>query len=462
MPVATITLSRKDAGMAPPGSGLDLKHRIRRWHPLRPAMMRSLTVLDHADEETIARYQDRRLRLLVRLAAVRSPFYRAWFREAGLDPESIRTVADLPRLPLLDRSHLVTGAEQFLVYPDRLMWQAHSSGTSGAPITCFRTAGSSVFELSVLERQWGWFGLDRSPRRIILRGAFSAGPGEPPVKLLPGARQLLVWSFGLTPPTLPAVVEAIRGFRPDAIEGWPSAITVLASLLHDQGMTMPVRAVITSSEVTTAAQAELMRAVFRGPIIDHYGQAERVAMAGSCEAGGYHVFPDYGIVELLPVPGTRDSWEIVGTALHNWGFPLFRYRTGDHVRSASSGPCRCGRAYPALGRIEGRVSDCFTSADGRPLPMPSIVTTDLANVREAQVAQRAPGRFEVRVVPTAGADLQALNAQIRANVDLYFGPEEAVTVRVVDAIPRTPEGKLKNAVIDPDVPPASAPMPAAT
>jgi phenylacetate-CoA ligase len=82
--------------------------------------------------------------------------------------------------------------------------------------------------------------------------------------------------------------------------------------------------------------------------------------------------------------------------------------------------------------------------------MPSIVTTDLINVREAQIAQRGPGRFEVRVVPIAGSDLQALTAQVRANVDRYFGPGQAVSVRVVDAIPRTATGKVKNAVIDPD------------
>jgi phenylacetate-CoA ligase len=413
-------------------------------------MTRSLALLDHADEETISRYQSRRLQLLVRLAAARSPFYRAWFREARLDPRAVRTVADLAQLPLLDRSHLVTGAEQFLVYPDRLLWQAHSSGTSGAPITSYRTPGSSVFELSVLERQWSWFGLSRSPRRVILRGAFSPGQAGPLTKLLPGARQLLVWSYGLTPETLPAVVDAIRDFGPDAIEGWPSAITVLASLLHDQGLTIPVRAVITSSEVTTATQVNLMRTVFRGPIVDHYGQTERVAMAGSCEAGGYHVFPDYGIVELLPVPGVHDSWEIVGTALHNWGFPLFRYRTGDQVRSADPGPCPCGRAYPLLGRIDGRVEDCFTSADGRPLPLPSTVIDDLINVREAQIAQRGPGRFEVRVVPVPSSDLQALTAQIRANVDRYFGQGQVVSVRVVDAIPRTAQGKVKSSVIDPD------------
>src|ERR1700733_7450075 len=187
--------------MAPSESRLDLKHRIRRWHPLRPAIQRSLALLDHADEEAISRYQNRRLQLLVRLAAARSPFYRAWFRDARLDPRSVRTGADLAQLPLLDRSHLVTGAEQFLIYPGRLLWQAHSSGTSGAPVTCYRTPGSSVFELSALERQWSWFGLSRSPRRVILRGALSSDQGGPLTKPLPGAHQLLVWSFGLTPET---------------------------------------------------------------------------------------------------------------------------------------------------------------------------------------------------------------------------------------------------------------------
>jgi len=68
-------------------------------------------------------------------------------------------VAGLARLPLLGsqsprhRSGTVPGLSR------PALWQAHSSGTTGAPITCYRTPGSSVFELSVLERQWNWFGL---------------------------------------------------------------------------------------------------------------------------------------------------------------------------------------------------------------------------------------------------------------------------------------------------------------
>ena len=228
------------------------------------------------------------------------------------------------------------------------------------------------------------------------------------------------------------MLAQVRAFDPEVVEGWPSSITLLASLLRDRGDRLPVTAVITSSEVMTTEQRRLMTEVFQGPVVDHYGQTERVAMAGGCEAGGYHEFPDYGILERLPVEGRTDRWEIVGTPLHNWGFPLFRYRTGDEVGPGPTEPCPCGRAFRQLGQINGRVEDAFTAANGQVLPLPGIVLDDLVGFRELQIAQMAPGRFEIRMVPTVGSDIPAAQERARHNVDRYFGPGQVVTFRVMD------------------------------
>ncbi|WP_210460914.1 phenylacetate--CoA ligase family protein [Rhodococcus opacus] len=435
--------------MAPPGSLHSLEHRIRRAHPLRPAMRHSLAGWERASAAEIAQRQERRLRWLVRLAAARSPFYREWFGRSGVDPRSIRTLHDLRLLPLLQRSDLVERPEDFRVYPRRLMWAAHSSGTSGMAITTYRTPGSSAFELSILERQWSWFGVPAGSRRVILRGSdFAADQTGVPVKLVPGGRQLLVSSFHLTPQSVPAILDAIRTFRPHAVEGWPSSIALLAALLRDRGEAVSVRAVITSSEVMSPGQRKLMSEVFAAPVIDHYGQTERVMMAGECNEGGFHVFPDYGITELLPVEGTQPKWEIVGTPLHNWGFPLFRYRTGDHVGPAANGSCTCGRAFDLIGPVDGRIEDAFTAADGRPLPLPATVIDDLAGAREVQIAQLAPGRFEIRIVPGARYDADATEARARRNLDRLFGPGQELTIRTLTAIPRPPSGKLKPAVVE--------------
>jgi hypothetical protein len=53
-------------------------------------------------------------------------------------------------------------------YPATLVWSSHSSGTSGQPVTAYRTIGSVVFELAALERQLGWFRIPRRARRAIL------------------------------------------------------------------------------------------------------------------------------------------------------------------------------------------------------------------------------------------------------------------------------------------------------
>ena len=63
-------------------------------------MRRSLGRLERASAEEVVAYQERRLRLLVRWAAVGSPFYREWFAESGVEPGDIRTLGDLQRLPL--------------------------------------------------------------------------------------------------------------------------------------------------------------------------------------------------------------------------------------------------------------------------------------------------------------------------------------------------------------------------
>lgn len=436
--------------MAPTGSLQNVQHRIRRAHPLRSTMCRSLSSMEHAPAEEITRFQERRLRRLVQVAAVQSPFYRDWFTEAGIDPRSIRRIDDLGRLPLLNRADLVENPERFCVYPRRLMWPAHSSGTSGTAITTYRTPGSSTFELSILERQWSWFGLPAGSRRVILRGSdfYADRPHGVPVRYVAGGRQLLVSSFHLTSQNVPGILDRIRRFRPQAVEGWPSSIALLAALLRDRGESLPVIAVVTSSEMTTPGQRSLIHDVFAGPIVDHYGQTERVAMAGACESGGYHIFPDYAIVELLPVGGVPGRWEIVGTPLHNWGFPLFRYRTGDEVGPAPTGPCPCGRRFALIGPVDGRSEDVFTAADGRLLPLPATIIDDLTGLREAQIAQLAPGRFEIRMVPGAGFDSDAVEVKARRNVDRVFGPGQEVTLRTLPAIPRPPSGKLKAAVVE--------------
>ncbi len=421
-------------------------HRLRGSGPPVAAMRYALSRSERMSADELRHLQDRRLRALVRWAGLATPYYREWFRRSGGSPRDIRGVDDLHLLPIIERRHLAEHPDAFLAYPRRAVWPAHSSGTSGRPITTYRTAGSSMFELAALQRQWSWFGIPHGAPSVVLRGSSFAGVEDDVCVLRnPGANQLMVSSFRLTQEYMPVIVKEMTAFEPATVEGWPSSLTLLAGLLRDRGVSFPVRGIITSSEVITPAQAELLRSVFGGPIIDHYGQTERVAMAGSCEAGGYHLFPDYGIAEYLPLEG--EGLEVVGTPLHNWGFPIFRYRTGDRVEKGPPGSCACGRHFPQFGLVGGRSEDVARNAAGRPIPLASTVIDDLTGLREVQFVQHRPGTFEIRMVPGPGFERQALEATARANLAAMAGPGQDLTFSVHEALPRSPSGKLRPVVI---------------
>ncbi|WP_433503784.1 hypothetical protein ACQP04_29440 [Pseudonocardia halophobica] len=312
-------------------------------------------------------------------------------------------------------------------------------------ITAYRTPSSSVYEMVALERQWSWFGIPGSPRRLTLRGSeLRADRARDVLHELHGSRQLHVSSAHLTAEHLPEILEAARAFRPQVVEGWPSSLAIFARLLREVDAVLPMQAVITSSETIGTAQRTLFAAAFGGPIVDHYGQTERVAMAGNCERGSYHVFPDYGYVELLPVG--EQEWEIVATPLHNSGFILFRYRTGDVVGPAGEQSCPCGRAFPVLGPLDGRKEDYFVAADGRLVPLPHRLIKNLTGLTEVQAVQLSPGRFEFRLVPGPGFDISSVQAMVRDNVGHVVGPGQEVTFREMSHIPRTVGGKLPSTV----------------
>jgi len=442
---------------APAPDSLGVKQRIRTHHPLGPPMRHTLRSLDHASPERLRAFQDRRLRTMVRWAAARSPFYRSWFAENGVDPRSVRTVDDLALLPVLERADLLEDPQRFLAYPAGLTWPALTSGTSGGGVVeVRRTPGSAVYEAAVLQRQWGWFDIPARPRRLALRAEGSGVGGDPGgdevLERVPGTRIAKVSGYGVRRLDPERLLAAVRAFSPDVVEGWPSAVCELAGLLEDRGEHLPVRGVLTSSESTSEAQRALMTSAFRAPLVDHYGQTERVCMAGSCEAGGYHVFDDYGVVELLPAGDDAahrgERLEVVGTPLHNWGFPLLRYRTGDTVGPPPSGPCGCGRAFTRLEPVSGRQEDAFTTADGRRVVQPSAPIVHVRGIREGQVAQLAPGVFEVRMALRPGADPGAVRAEVAARADRYYGPGQTLRFRLVDRVPRSGSGKLRPSVVE--------------
>jgi phenylacetate-CoA ligase len=145
--------------------------------------------------------------------------------------------------------------------------------------------------------------------------------------------------------------------------------------------------------------------------------------------------------------------ELVGTSFHNPLMPFIRYRTQDYGILGKP-DCPCGRHYPMIERIEGRLQEFIVTRDGRLISVCVLGAAHfdmLDNVHQTQYYQDTPGKLLFRVVPKSGFTITDLK-RIQTVVQAKTGSELEVEVQVVKEIPRTPAGKHRMIVQRLDIP----------
>jgi len=371
-----------------------------------------------------------------------SRFYAAAF-PAG-DPPPGRALERLAAVTPLEKETLRRRNAEFRAGGLHGMFahEGHTSGTTGTPIHCWRDGRAIVFENAALWRVFRWSGLALGDRRAVLRGdlVVPAARREPPYWARTAPHLLALSSYHLAPQNLPLYADALRRFAPAAIQAYPSSAALVASWFVERGETLPLKAVLTSSETLLDSQRELLEKAFRAPVIDYYGNAERTAMIARCEKGAYHVMWDYAVTEFLD--GEEGGPEIVGTPLMNRAMPLLRYRSGDRVQHGPVGErCPCGRTFPVCGRPEGRRDVYILTPDGRRIGRMDHVFKGLEHIREAQIVQTAIDRIVLRIAPDPLFGEEHEKRLVRQTSE-RVGADVTVAVEIVEKIPRGPGGKF--------------------
>ncbi|MGH7742538.1 MAG: hypothetical protein ACRENS_11025 [Candidatus Eiseniibacteriota bacterium] len=336
-------------------------------------------------------------------------------------------------------------------FTGRRAWSIPSStgGTTGIPLPLWRSPRSVAAEQAALDTVMDALGVDLARARVaVLRGDDVKPPDdrEPPFwRPSHGGRRLVFSSNHLNRATVADYARALREFRADVWWVYPTAVESLARLTADAGIPLAVPLVLSSSEVLGTRVREAARSRFGARVIDHYGQAERVAFAYASDDRQYRFLPGYSGVELIPTERDGETLhEIVGTSLWNEAMPLVRYRTGDLIRlegrpsAAELEEITLG--LRAFGGILGRDGDILIAPDGTRLTGIDHFHRGVENIVRIQVLQPARERVEILLIPAAGFG-EREREQVLANVRKKLPASIAVELRVVDELRRTALGK---------------------
>lgn len=421
--------------------------------------------IEFQSREEIQRLQEQLLREQVAYLATHSAYYRAMFDAEGIAPESIRTIADLKRLPFTEKKDLQLRNAEFLCCPrEDIIDFVTTSGTLGDPVT-FGCTEEDLQRLAYNEQKsFACAGITKNSvvqLMTTLDKRFMAG-----MAYFLGLRALGAGVIRVGNGIPELQWDTIQRLHPDAIMCVPSFILRLIEYAQAHRIdyrNCSVKRIIGIGEGLRNQDFSLnilgQRIHDLWPEVQlfaTYSSTEMGATFSECEHGlGGHVHPELIIVEIIGEDGKEvpdgQVGEVVVTTLGVKGMPLLRFRTGDMAAKIVD-QCACGRWSFRLTPLVGRKNNML-KLKGTTIYPPAINDV-LASVNYVQnfvvvVRDSAAGTDEVvvriglkdNVTKSAAAIIKDLKDHFRSR--LRVAP--LIEILPADVIARinNPEGSRK-------------------
>jgi len=407
--------------------------------------------LSHQWDSPEAVWQRQRdlLNTLLDYAARNVPYYHRLV-EAGRMPRRIERLEDLAAVPVLTKDIIRREGDALLAdsFPRDQMHRKATGGSSGSPLH-FWNDQAAVFMGNVGEA-WATSvaGLRASDSIASLWGAARFEPDmgkdfKDALKRLITNR-LVIDCFRMSEADLADANRRLGRFRPSGLLGYASALVELASFLQRRGLRpkYPRKAIISAAETLDGAARRTLEAVFGVPVFDRYGSREIGLIAVECDRhSGLHVDCENVFAELDDDSGVPGMQRILVTKLHQFSMPFIRYAIED-LAEGPLAPCPCGRGYPVLRRILGRMTEILRKPDGGCLPgelFPHLLKD--CGIASYRVVQAQDYSVDVAMVRMPEQTPQQ-DEHLRRIIGRHLGPDVPLTIRYVEAIERSASGKL--------------------
>lgn len=435
-----------------------------RGRPTLPMLHQMLqTQWTPADEREATR--DGSLRRLIRHAYQHTTHYRRVLDAAGVSPHDILTVADLHRIPLLDRGALQSSPEDRTAPWPAVVYAKVTSGSTGQPAHIKYSEESRNWRDATRWRGFGWGGYHMGDKAMHVWGVNAAAPSRLQEIRLAVDRKLrrdvYVNCLVRSPEVLAGMVDTFRREKPNVVIGFAQAMGDLARYINTNGLRdWPDTNVIYGAErLWPHDRAEVVKA-FGPEVYETYGCREFTLMGAECEMhDGLHESMENLVVEIVVreddgrVRAARpgEQGEVAVTDLHNLAYPFIRYLNGDLAIEREQAPCACGRTLRRFGPVAGRAVETLTDGRGSRVDglMFNILFLEVSRyAKQFQVVQHVDRAVTLRIVSTTPGTLDPDGERIiRGFVAdrLYGVPLEIV---VVDEIPLSKSGKLARVIVE--------------
>lgn len=409
----------------------------------------------------IREYQEIKLHQLIIHAYHHVPFYRDCFEQRGLTPEDIKTIADLQKLPIIDKKNVRENLYLGIMsdnHDKNQIQKVQTSGSTGEPFVTYAEKKQLEMRWAATQRSLEWTGYQFGDRQVRLWHKYL---GMKPLEVIKEiidaklSRRRFIPVYEITDENLGAYVKQIMKYKPAILDGYAESFNLIARFLkRNSYFGHTPKGIMSSAQSLPEESRRIIEDTFHCGVFDKYGAREFAGgLAYQCsERKGYHVVAECAIIEIIKdgrpaQPG--EVGEVIVTELNNYAMPLIRYKVGDLAVAVSENQeCACGRGLPLIGEIQGRTQAIVIGTHNQFIPGTFFNRVffkhDLA-IRQYQIVQEKFGEITIKIIKGNLFSDEVLR-EIFKDIKTHLGDDLQIKVEYVKEIPLVRTGKRQHCI----------------
>ena len=415
------------------------------------------STLWNSSREEVLNYQKEQLSLLLKECYDNVSFYREKFDALNINKEQIEKnpIEVLKFFPILTKEDRKTKVE-ILINNNRLRPSVeigYTSGTSGTPTVNYLDKESIERSFALWTRFHDTIGVgsNKNVRKVRFSGRLVVKPtaNKPPYWIYNKFdNQLFMSTYHLTDSNLKHYIDKLNKFKPDLLDGYPSALYVLSKFINNNKLVLEFKpkAIATTAETLYDYQRLEIEKAFTCKVFNQYASSEGVPPITECRNGRLHIHEDTGYFEFLnnenlpTKPG--EIAKVVVTSFRNWKTPLVRYDIQDSVLlPLIQEKCECGCNMKYVDSIIGREDDILWTEEKGYVGRMDTAYKGLEGIKKSQLIQISKNQLIVNQ-SVDKEYTEAMNRLFIQNLKDRLGESIDIKINILEDVPNGANGKF--------------------
>ena len=399
--------------------------------------------------------QRKKLYELIKYANQNIPYYRKIIKKYDIQFSEDTIFDDIKKFPILTKEIIRNYFDELYKFRDNTYYRNTSGGSTGEAVIFFQDKQYLEWANATKRLFNEWAG-----RRI----------GDPMIKLWGSLRDILkggqgfkgylrqqisgvtiLNSYRMNERDMYEHVKRINNIKPRLLLAFPNSIDELARFIQKHHLSIySPPAIMTSGGLLYPEVQARIKEIFQAPVFNRYGSREVGDIACNCEENqGLHIITNIHYIEILD---NRDKevkageiGEIVITSLTNYTMPLIRYKIEDRG-ILSKKECSCGRGFPLLEKVQGRVRSMFRNKQGDLIESGVFIRLFYFrdNIKQFQVIQESLDQISINLVLMDKQKLKVVEKDLRGISEVIkpiMGNDIKIKYNILNEIKSSPSGK---------------------